>query len=116
MSDRDALSDCFHFWRAVDGRRSQCSKCGEIRRSPCDEPECVALRARVEELERAIRQMLDVDSEMGIYPAAVSGYNDERDYAQRDGFKNGWNAAVMNYGEAMSKIATATLAQQEGEG
>lgn len=36
-----------------------------------------------------------VDADIGVYPQAVSGYNDERDYEQRDGFKNGWNAAVL---------------------
>lgn len=35
--------------------------------------------------------------DMGIYPAAVSGYNDERDYKERDGYKNGWNAAVKEF-------------------
>lgn len=60
---------------------------------------------RIAELESAIRRLLDVDSDMGIYPAAVSGYDDERDYEQRDGFKNGWNAAVMIYGAALNKIA-----------
>lgn len=51
-------------------------------------------------------EMQNVGSDMGIYPQAVSGYNDERDYKQRDGFKNGWNAAVMEYGNALSDAAS----------
>lgn len=43
-------------------------------------------------------------TDMGMYPAAVQGCNDERDYKQRDGFKNGWNACVMELG---SKIRGA---------
>lgn len=42
--------------------------------------------------------------EMGIYPLAVRGYNDERDYEQRDGFKNGWNAACWELLKKRSKI------------
>ncbi len=44
-----------------------------------------------------------VDSNMGIYPQAMSGYNDERDYKERDGFKNGWNACVIEYGKQFRK-------------
>lgn len=41
---------------------------------------------------------------VGIYPAAVSGCNDERDYTQRDGFKNGWNAASKELGTLACKL------------
>lgn len=61
-----------------------------------------ALRSRVAELEAALRKVIDTDHDMGIYPKAVKGYGDERDYEQRDGFKNGWNAAVMEYGRALT--------------
>jgi hypothetical protein len=39
---------------------------------------------------------------LGLYPAAVSWYNDERDYTQRDGFKDGWNAAIMEHARQFS--------------
>lgn len=45
------MSDCKHVWAAVDSRRSQCRKCGEIAISPCRERECVAMNARIAELE-----------------------------------------------------------------
>lgn len=48
---------------------------------------------------RIIDELKAIQGCMGIYPRAVSGYNDERDYEQRDGYKNGWNAAVMEYGK-----------------
>jgi hypothetical protein len=51
-----------------------------------------------------VEEIRNVDTDMGIYPQAVKGYNDERDYTQRDGFKNGWNAAIINYGCAINKI------------
>lgn len=54
-------------------------------------------RALVKELE-------DIGTDFGIYPAAIKGYGDERDYEQRDGFKNGWNAAIMEYGQQFGKI------------
>jgi len=51
------MSECNHFWRAVDSRRSQCSKCGEITKAPCREPECAKMQEQVAalqaELERA---------------------------------------------------------------
>ena len=50
--------ECNHFWRAVDSRRSQCSKCGEIEKSPCREPECVALQARIDELESHAKMVI----------------------------------------------------------
>lgn len=56
----------------------------------------------------------DVGSDIGLYPAALKGMNDERDYAQRDGYKNGFNAGVMEYGGAVEKVieqATAGLSE-----
>jgi len=44
------------------------------------------------------------NSDMGIYPAAVEGYNKEQNYKERDGFKNGWNAAVCEYGIKFKEI------------
>lgn len=49
----------------------------------------------------ALLQQIEHGTDMGIYPAAVKCYNDERDYEQRDGFKNGWNACVIEYGRAI---------------
>lgn len=44
-----------------------------------------------------LRNISEVSDHFGIYPQAVKGHGDERDYEQRDGFKNGWNAAVREY-------------------
>jgi len=52
-----------------------------------------------------VHEMSSISSDMGIYPQSVKGYNDERDYTQRDGFKNGWNAAVIEYGSALAEAA-----------
>jgi len=54
--------------------------------------------------EALVLALRNVDSDMGMYPAAVSGCNDERDYKQRDGYKNGWNAAVIEYTTACEKV------------
>jgi hypothetical protein len=51
-----------------------------------------------------VKELEDIDSSFGIYPAAVQGYNDERDYEHRDGFKNGWNAAITQYGQKFREI------------
>lgn len=51
-----------------------------------------------------VRELEDIDTDYGIYPAAVKGCGEERDYEQRDGFKNGWNAAIMQYGQSFGKI------------
>ncbi|MDX2059966.1 MAG: hypothetical protein SFV24_19305 [Gemmatimonadales bacterium] len=58
-----------------------------------------------EKYHAALRAILDTDDDMGIYPAAVIGAGAELDYKQRDGFKNGWNAAVMEYGRTITKYA-----------
>lgn len=52
-----------------------------------------------------VHEMRNVSSEMGIYPQAIKGHGDERDYTERDGYKNGWNAAVMEYGTALAEAA-----------
>jgi len=52
-----------------------------------------------------VHEMRNVSGEMGIYPKAVKGYGDERDYSERDGYKNGWNAAVIEYGTALAEAA-----------
>ena len=54
--------------------------------------------------EQVLFEIQNLDNDFGIYPQAVKGYGDERDYEQRDGFKNGWNAAVMEYGRKISAI------------
>lgn len=54
--------------------------------------------------EALVIALRDVDSDIGMYPGAVKGFNDERDYEQRDGFKNGWNAAVIAHGAAFDKV------------
>lgn len=48
-----------------------------------------------------VEEIYGVDGDMGIYPSAVKGCDKEHDYEQRNGFKNGWNAAVMEYGGAL---------------
>ncbi len=58
----------------------------------------------IEAYEKLVQELLAVSSDMGIYPAAVKGLGDERDYEQRDGYKNGWNACVMEYGQKISDV------------
>lgn len=52
-----------------------------------------------------VEEVRNIGNDMGIYPQAVKGYNDERDYEQRDGYKNGWNAAILEYGQAITEAA-----------
>jgi hypothetical protein len=54
-----------------------------------------------------VKALESVGDDIGIYPQAVRGYNDERDYEQRDGYKNGWNAAIIEYGQAFRKAVVA---------
>jgi len=54
-----------------------------------------------------LREIANVSSDFGIYPQAVKGYNDERDYEQRDGFKNGWNKCVMEYRGKVDEVVDA---------
>jgi hypothetical protein len=51
-----------------------------------------------------LKKLEGLDSNIKIYPAAVRGMGEESDYKQRDGFKNGWNAAILNYGEKFAEI------------
>ena len=55
---------------------------------------------QVDRFDALVHALESVGEEIGVYPAAVRGCNDERDYEQRDGFKNGWNAALMEYGSS----------------
>jgi hypothetical protein len=59
-----------------------------------------------QKFEALIHEIDGVSEDMGVYPAAIKGYNDERDYEQRDGFKNGWNAAVMEYGQKFGEAVS----------
>jgi len=58
-------------------------------------------KAKYDALIEAVRS---IDNHMGIYPQAVQGFNNEKDYKERDGFKNGWNAAIMEYGKAITDL------------
>lgn len=51
-----------------------------------------------------------VGEDIGIYPAAVRGLGEEKDYEQRDGFKNGWNAALIEHGQAFNAIVEKAAA------
>ena len=64
-------------------------------------------------LREALQQVMEVDNDMGIYPAAVQGYNDERDYTQRDGYMNGWNACAMEFTQKVYAIAYDALEPKE---
>jgi hypothetical protein len=55
--------------------------------------------------EALVREMTEVPYDMGIYPQAMSGMGAEKDYKERDGYKNGWNAAVMEYGKKLGEAA-----------
>jgi hypothetical protein len=50
-----------------------------------------------------LKSINDVADDLGIYPQAVKGLGEEKDYTQRDGFKNGWNACVMQFKTAVKK-------------
>ncbi len=50
-----------------------------------------------------VKALQDVDSDIGIYPRAIQGQGEEC-YEQRDGYKNGWNACLMEYGQAFDKV------------
>ena len=52
------MSECSHFWRAVDSHSSQCAKCGEMIYRECQERKCVENRQRIKELEAAIRDVI----------------------------------------------------------
>jgi hypothetical protein len=53
--------------------------------------------ARIKELEQALQEIMNADIDMGMYPAAIVSLDKEIAYEQRDGFKNGWNAACMEF-------------------
>lgn len=55
------------------------------------------------EWEQKICELLSATS-FGIYPEAVKSYDKEKCYKERDGWKNGWNAAVMEYGSKIRGI------------
>src|ERR1051325_22908 len=92
-----------------------------LRRTPMPIADIAPLLQRAaDELDAAdsrfnmlVYDMQNVSSDMGIYPAAVKGYHDERDYTQRDGYKNGWNAAVLEYGRALAEAAARAATANE---
>lgn len=58
----------------------------------------------LERYRRIIQELQDVPSNLGVYPKAVHGMNKEESYEERDGFKNGWNACVSDYGKRITSI------------
>lgn len=54
------------------------------------------------DIDKLILELKAIDSNMGLYPAALKGHSEEKDYEQRDGFKNGWNACVCEYGRKLN--------------
>ncbi len=58
----------------------------------------------IEDYEKLLHELEAVSGDMGIYPRAVHGLGAERDYEQRDGYKNGWNACVIEYGAAIRAV------------
>src|SRR3990172_3779658 len=63
-----------------------------------------------------IRLLDCLDDNIGIYPAAIEGMGKEKDYKERDGFKNGWNTCVTEYGRAYrAAIDKATDGWSENE-
>lgn len=65
--------------------------------------------------DNLVRKMEGVSSNMGIYPQAIKGMGEEKDYEQRDGYKNGWNAAVLNYGQSLSKAVFEAMDEQTNQ-
>ncbi len=55
------------------------------------------LEKRILDLESAMKEILLVDENMGLYPKAWIECNSENGYKQRDGYKNGWNSACMEF-------------------
>ena len=55
-----------------------------------------------QDADKLIAEIRAIDTNMGVYPAAIQGQGAEC-YKQRDGFKNGWNACVMEYGVKVSE-------------
>lgn len=76
-----------------------------------DEQNIEQLEAEVERLKLALLKISEADDDMGIYPVAIKGFNDERDYEQRNGYMNGWNAAVTEF---TGKVATIVDDALEG--
>lgn len=66
---------------------------------------------KVIDVDKLLLELKSIDENMGIYPAAVESYNQEKSYKERDGFKNGWNACVFSYG---SKLNNAIESASEG--
>ena len=62
-------------------------------------------------LLEAVEKAVDASTDIGVYPLAVKGYNDERDYEQRDGYKNGWNAAVQEIVSSMYGVLEGALSK-----
>jgi hypothetical protein len=56
----------------------------------------------IQDAEKLVEALRSIQVNMGIYPAAVQGCG-EHDYEQRDGYKNGWNACIMEYGVKLDK-------------
>lgn len=54
-----------------------------------------------------------IEDDIGTYPAAVKGFNDERDYEQRDGFKSGWNAANLELDKLHQRLHIEAAAEIE---
>jgi hypothetical protein len=50
------------------------------------------------DIDKLLVNLRSIPDNMGVYPAAVKGRSAETSYEQRDGFKNGWNACIMEYG------------------
>lgn len=74
------------------------------------ESQVKSLQEKLDVHRRAVEALKAADLDMGIYPAAVRGWG-EQDYEQRDGFKNGWNACITEYGHKTFSILCA--AQKE---
>jgi hypothetical protein len=55
-------------------------------------------------LEQTLFELNSIPEHIGVYPAAVKAQNEEQSYEQRDGFKNGWNACIMEYGAKIDYV------------
>ena len=64
-----------------------------------DEQQIASLTAQVERLKGVFSRMSLVDDDMGIYMAGTQ--HPDGSFTPRDGFGDGWNAAVSQYGTAL---------------
>jgi len=62
------------------------------------------MKKNLNQMRLMIQALRDIPGNMGIYPQACISHDKEESYEQRDGWKNGWNACVTEYGKRFSEV------------